>query len=542
MHKNVRTNTAFYASRLSHRQPKITNRENRAYSVNNKAMSNQFKLLETNAHIELKNGIYQDAGEIFRDSSLSNYIQIAVADVFENVSDKSLFSIEIEEQLKTPELVAALSSSPFRFLQAFDLSKVHTVLDLSEDFGGVAHFLADQVNVVESVKLDPDLARLASNRCANNPNVCHISEDLERLTLPNSHYDLIVIGKLESFSLNQVEQAALFKRLSAALSPHGVLVVNALNSDRLRKWVDAGSSTGQGGGLLFADLYQPKQENYFTLEQSRKQLRDTLLAADFSSIDVHANFSTGSDCKALFSEDYLTASVNGLNHFYRLGSIENPQINEYLLYKKLIADKNNLVDFANRFLVVAGASSEHLRQLYDNDFTHFPGVGRRPEWRTITSRARSDTQVNKTAVYSQRNPNSDLVSQNLEPQPFYKGRILIDDWLQSILDQDHTKFTQLVVEYSDWLTELSSKPDFQKIAYDLLELDESFWLSILNGKSMSHSRPTLFYFEHCFGSPLRTNHCSAHMPTLMIYSPLECSWSAISRILTKSMNWMSSLF
>jgi len=108
MHKNVRTNTAFYASRLSHRQPKITNRENRAYSVNNKAMSNQFKLLETNAHIELKNGIYQDAGEIFRDSSLSNYIQIAVADVFENVSDKSLFSIEIEEQLKTPELVAGI--------------------------------------------------------------------------------------------------------------------------------------------------------------------------------------------------------------------------------------------------------------------------------------------------------------------------------------------------------------------------------------------------------------------------------------------------
>ncbi len=443
-------------------------------------MSNQFKLLELNAQLELKNGIYQDGGEIFRDSALSNYIQIAVADTFENVNDKSLFSVEIEEKLNTEELRSALSLSQYRFLQAFDLTKVHKVLDLSEDFGGVAHFLADQVNTVESVKIDPDLTRLSTNRCANKPNVCHISEDLEKLALPSGYYDLIIIGQLESFKLTAAEQQTLFKRLQNALSQEGVLVVNALNSNRLRKWFDAESSINDSD-LAYADLYLPEHENSYTIEQNRKQLRDTLLAADFAAVDVHANFSTGKDCKALFSEDYLTSSVNGLNHFYRLGSLENSNINEYLLYKKLVADKHNLVDYANRFIVIAGASKQSVRQLYDNDFSHFPGRGRKPGWRTITSRARAAHDVEKLPVYASADTQSKLVSQNLAPQPFYKGRILIDDWLQAVLDQDHIKFSALVQEYDDWLKELSNKPEFNDIAYDLLPFN-----IVLNERSGRH--------------------------------------------------------
>jgi len=434
-------------------------------------MSKQFKLLEKNTQLELKNGIHQDSKELFRDSTLSNYIQIAVANVFEKVDDKSLFSLSVEQQADTDELRSALSLSEFRFLQAFDLSKIDSVLDLSEDFGGVAHHLADQVGSVESIKIDPDLARLSAVRCANKHNVCHISEDLDKLLFPDSHYDLIVIGKLEALQLGAGELHALLVRLQCSLSEHGTLVINALNSNRLNKWLDKDSAAGRGG-LAYADLYQSTQQTgkkpNIIVEQTRKQLRDALLCANFAAVDVNANFSKGHDCKALFSEDYLTASVNGLNHFYRLGSIENPQINEFLVYKKLLGEQNNLVDYANRFIVIAGASTKHTRRLYDNDFSHFPGGGRKPQWRTITARKRASRDVTKNAVYPNVKASSKLVSQNLDAQPFHKGSVLINDWLQALLDNDHGAFSALVEEYSIWLHDLANKTNFSATAYDLL--------------------------------------------------------------------------
>jgi len=430
-------------------------------------MFKQFKLLDTNPQLELKNGIHQNSGELFRDSSLSNYIQIAVADLFKSVNDKSLFSIDIERHTDTDELKSALSLNQFRFLQTFDLSKVNTVLDLSEDFGGVAHFLADSVGLVEAVKVDPDLARLSSIRCANKQNVCHISEDLEKLVLPDNHYDLIVIGQLEALQINASQLASLFKRLRASLSQHGTLVVNTPNTGRLSKWLNSISalSTEQ---LPYADLYQSTDESEPLTEVTRKQLRDRLLSSNFAAVDIFANFSNGRDCKALFSEDYLTASVNGLNHFYRLGSIHNPEINELLLFKRLLRDKRNLVDYADRMVVIAGSSTQHTRQLCDNDFSHFPGNGRQPRWRTITSRKRSSNVVEKTALYQSTEYEPSLVTQNLQAQPFHKGPALVNEWLQALLDKDDNVFVALVEEYGDWLDQLASQPNFTQIAYDLL--------------------------------------------------------------------------
>ncbi len=433
-------------------------------------------LLESNPSLGLKDGIYQDTSEIFHDSTLSNYIQIAVADVFAEANDKSLFSLDIERLCTTDELKRALSTSQFRYLQSFDLSKVNNVLDISEDFGGVAHYLADHVGQLEALKIDPSRALLASNRCANKPNVRHISEDLQKLNFAQGHYDLIVIGELEALKLSLQELSDLLGKLRAALSPKGTLVLNALNSQRLSKWFDAKSELTDNQ-LDHADLYlagasSSKQKPETCQELDRKQLRDLMLTNKFSAVDVHANFSRHKECGVLFSEDYLTTSVNGLNHFYRLGSITGAMssraINEYLVYQKLVADKRNLVDFANRYLLIAGTSSVNTRSLYDNDFSHFPGAGRKPQWRTITSRARAAHNVIKTSVYPDSPTESQLVSQNLSPQPFYKGRTLVSDWLNAVCENDHRRFAKLVEEYATWLNTLSENASFTKTAYDLL--------------------------------------------------------------------------
>jgi glycosyltransferase involved in cell wall biosynthesis/SAM-dependent methyltransferase len=431
-------------------------------------MSNQFKLLECNPQLGLKNGIHQDATERFRDSKLSNYIQIAVAQVFSSVADKSLFSIDIEEASNTNELRTALSPSKFNFLRSFDLSKGHRVLDLSEDFGGVAHFLADQVASVESVKIDPDLTRLSATRCANKPNVCHVSEDLNKLSFPSRHYDLIVVGQLSALRLDKSALNDFLNSLRSALSERGVLVICANNQNALGKWLNSDQNADRPK-LDFDQLYRNSNDQQYVDAINRKELRDALKGSGFSAVDFHANFSIGDKCGHLFSEDYLTSSVNALNHFYRLGSIDNPQINEFLLYKNLWAQKRRIVDLASHFVVLAGASTKHTRDIYDNDFSHFPGTGRKPHWRALTSRARAAQQVEKHSVFSTNQAEQqDLVTQNLSPQPYFKGRILIDDWLQAMLESDNLRFAELVQEYSDWLKQKSENSNFTQTAYDLL--------------------------------------------------------------------------
>jgi len=77
-------------------------------------MPQQFMLLESNPQLGLKDGIYQDTNEIFRDTKLSNYIQIAVAEVFAQAQDKSLFSLEkrIQFWIFLRTLVASHTSLP----------------------------------------------------------------------------------------------------------------------------------------------------------------------------------------------------------------------------------------------------------------------------------------------------------------------------------------------------------------------------------------------------------------------------------------------
>ena len=103
----------------------------------------------------------------------------SVSEVFDRAIDKSPFGSDLENHLNGDAARAALSSAPYNYLQTLNLSNVQHVLDLSEDFGATAHYLSDHVATVESVKIDPDLARITIRRCVDRRNVRVILEDLE---------------------------------------------------------------------------------------------------------------------------------------------------------------------------------------------------------------------------------------------------------------------------------------------------------------------------------------------------------------------------
>ena len=293
------------------------------------------------------------------------------------------------------------------------------------------------------LKHDPELARLASNRCANKHNVLHVSADLTSLSLQDNYYDLIVVGQLESLDLGESELKQVLAKLQASLSANGSLVLSCSNSNRLAKWLND-ASLDSASTLPFRDLY----ERQVSLQLNRKQLRDSLLDANFAAVDIHASFANASEHKAIFSEDYLTSAVNGLNHFYQLGSIANPEINEYLVFQRLVQDKQNIVDYAQRYIAIAANSSAHTRKLYDDDFRHYPDHSRSAPWQSTRSRKRAALSV---VVESSGENSSELISLAANYLPFSKGRVLVGDWLEALLNNDHRHLEQLIQEYDDWL-------------------------------------------------------------------------------------------
>lgn len=423
------------------------------------------ELLELNPRLSLANGVYQNTNTQIRDSKLSSYIQGAVNDSYDNASDLSLFSIEIEKLLLTDELRIALSPAPVNFLLSFNLESVGRALDLTQDFGGVSHFLADKVKTIDSLKIDLGQAKLAAKRCAEFSNINYISEDIGSLSFAEKSYDLIIVGQLEDLGLTKQGQSELLQTLHLALNNTGQLVVNARNRDRLNKWTSPGSNI-----TAYRQLYENEVLSDFTESELDKALK----IAGFLHWDAYASFSQSRSIANLLSKQYLSKNPHALNHFNRLGGIGNANINEYLLFKNLHHERGNVFDLATRFVMIASASAMRSRQLCDNDFAHFSGAGRQPQWRTTTQCIAGSNQVTKTPVHPNYSADSYgdskiKLSQSIEVQKFQSGTLLLDEWLSALLsDNPAGNLNELVREYSEWLTQFEKKQDFSSRAYDVL--------------------------------------------------------------------------
>ena len=429
----------------------------------------QSGILQANSQLSVLDDVYQDVNVIHRESKLSKAVLTATTDLFQHTQDRALFSIDFETRIDVDELTPELASARFNFLQVLQLENVGNALEMSEDFGGVAHYLSDRVKNLDSVKIDSNRARMATIRCANKNNIWHISEDCDKLNLPTQHYDLIVLAAYETLNISQESRQEFFSKLQNSLTPTGALILNVKNLNRISNWLNPQDNSSPGA-VPFKDLYHTDQENEF----DRKGLLDTLALANFNAIEFNASFSRGNDYQNMFSEDYLTSNLNAPNHFYRLGMIDNNEVNEYLLFKNLFAAKKRVFDLASRYLIVAGSSSRHTRNILDQDFAHFAGTGRMPKWRTTTQRHRAAANIQKKPTYLQpevstiQSTKDDFVTQNLAPHPFVVGRLLIDDWLAATEHGQSDALSELVNEYSNWLTGQQEKADFCEFAYDLL--------------------------------------------------------------------------
>ncbi len=423
------------------------------------------RLQQLNPLLNEIDGVYQNNCTQIRESQLSSYIQGAVHDSYNNVDDLSLFSVEIEDLLLTDELRHALSPAPYNFLLALELEGIGKTLDLSQDFGGVSHYLASRVEHVHSIKVDVGQARLSKQRCAEYQNINFISSDLSELKLSDKAYDLIVVSQLEELGLDKAAQAQLIKKLQLALTNTGKLLVNAVNQTRLNKWTSAGDQ-----GIAYSHLYEQQSARYF----SKDELYQALKTAGFLHWNAYASFSQNRAISNLLSEHYLNESPHSLNHFNRLGSIGHPEINEYLAIKNLHQEREELFSLASRFVMIASASAVRSEQLCDIDFAHFSGTGRKPQWRTTTLCKKDSNEVVKISLHpnfttTDSQAKEASLSQSTEVQKFESGTLLLDQWLQALVSPNAaTEFKELVSDYCKWLKGLEHGKEFGAGSYDIL--------------------------------------------------------------------------
>ena len=452
-----------------------------------------FALAECNPDHPQENGLLKHVLSERKYTPISSYLNIAVPRLLESDADLRLFSTSMEKLLDTPELIYEFDGSIHNILRVCEFTNLKSheaALDLSQDFGATSEYLSRAFSRVDSIKIDPRRSNLSKQRFPNTSNLFIHNAIPEELSYPEKEYDFIYLGRLEDLELDIEAIDSLFRKLKNSLTPHGVMVVNSKNRDRFSKWLNT-NKHHLDALTAYKDLYANEHLNLFSVYDlsnclSELGLRNVLLSGSFSAHDGLPN---------LISQDYLENNPMALNHFYRIGSINNPNLNEYLLYKSEQTAGKSLINRSSRTVAICDLDGLSATKLYDKDFCHFPGTSRLPKWRTITSKSRTDLKVIKSRVaqtpVEQSNNDSGLLRQSIEEQTYAEGRTLIDAWLEAVLAKDANSLSQLVRTYFSWLQsriDPSNEATLLQDTYDLLPfniickadefLDENSYLAI----------------------------------------------------------------
>ena len=144
-------------------------------------------LIKLNEALVEKDGVYENPVEFRKFDPLCSYLNIAVPKLLNSGCDLTLFSIELETQLDTPELRLEFGASIHNSLRVCKFDQLRNnayCLDLSQDFGGSAHHLSELFSHVDSVKLDVQRALYSKKRFPDTSNVAHIAADIKGVNLP----------------------------------------------------------------------------------------------------------------------------------------------------------------------------------------------------------------------------------------------------------------------------------------------------------------------------------------------------------------------
>jgi 2-polyprenyl-3-methyl-5-hydroxy-6-metoxy-1,4-benzoquinol methylase len=127
-----------------------------------------------------------------------------------------------------------LSPARANVIRALDLPVSSAVLELGAGAGAVTRHLGETFSSVDAWEIDPDLAAVASARCADLPSTVVRAGWLDDIPAGATYDVVVALDVLGDLDRHGDDLASLVRRCCALLTPDGVLVLAADNADGVR--------------------------------------------------------------------------------------------------------------------------------------------------------------------------------------------------------------------------------------------------------------------------------------------------------------------
>lgn len=438
-----------------------------------------FPLLNNNDLSLASTGVWIDDTGLEFAYSDGDTAENSLRQVLLGAKDRSSLSLELESEIYDWISEYHLSSERaniYRFLNLETLRSCHC-LELGAGCGAITRYLGEQEIVLDAVEGNGRRAEICKLRCEDLDNVNVVNANFNNLTLPEASYDAVFLNGVLEYAArfspgNNDDRSALLDILTksaSTLCDDGLLFVAIENRMGLKYWLGAKEDHY---GKAYKGLYgYPASQGIKTYDRGEWSSILSDLSGDFCHRFIYP-FPDYKMARAVFADSFIANYPFAYSNLYRMSSTDSGQslsgnLHEFLLWKSL-QDAGHFQEYANSFFIILSKSRERIDKVCTHDFMHFSGRGRKPNFRTITSKRQGLPTVEKKCSIKEVSGRSTFLQHDLGDAEYFSGPLLVSNWLHAALEDDETVFEQCIKDYYGFLQNYWLKDPNNDDAFDLL--------------------------------------------------------------------------
>ncbi len=429
----------------------------------------------------------------------------AVFEVIKNAEDRSVDSLEFDQDWADWALEYHLTSKRANIYRGLNLSGVESVLEVGCGCGAITRFLGEQGFQVDSIEGSPRRAEMARLRTQELEKVQIICSNYHQLDLPAESYDLVVFtgvleysGAYASEGVSPEEQLILTLELAkAALSQSGSILIAIENRTGI-KYINGASEDHlvvPHIGLLGYPESKTSASTRGIRTWSKKEWRGLLAGIEAESVEFAYPFPDYKVPQVVLSESFLETAdhpeevLNGIESADYgvpwLSPVSEP------VFWKAAAQTGALGEFSNSFLIVVNKSKQANRHLVGFDFVRFPSIRRKPAYRQLVYKMKGEPRVRREAAVKweadkgeARKGKAFVRHRDLAEEVYAEGRVLSQYWADMLaIYPTYDELGAYLRQYYAWLNRLftdTSEPEalLDALPQNIIVGEDEEWILI----------------------------------------------------------------
>lgn len=420
-------------------------------------MTEKSKLIEINNLIK-KNGLWVPDRSIPFNYTDGSEAEFVLKKIVSKAHDLSSQSIELEKSYPDWDWVTEyhLSYKRANLLRGLELSKIDCALEIGSGCGAITRYLGEmgiRVDAIEGAKRRAEISQLRCRDMGDQINI--INANYNDLRLPKKTYDAIfIIGVIEyagkflsKCSSDEAAVVSILTQLRMALKESGVMILAIENRNGLKYWLGA---TEDHYGEPYIGL-----TNYWgqsgTKTYDYKKWPHILQNAGISHWRFMFPFPDYKLPQVILDNDFIDNDKNAYSLLYRINSRDylkpwQPGTSEFAIWRSLHQNQQ-LQDYANSFLILAGTEESCISKVAQSDFIYFSGGSRKAKYRTVTIKKRGRNEIIKKPIFSYSDRSNNFICQEILKSKYITGKLLSTIWIEAVLDSETNLFKKLLEKY-----------------------------------------------------------------------------------------------